>query len=205
MKLELGDIKMDSESGIQVGPSARQVVHAIPTQPPKSDVHEIATMPWSNAMVAPILGIALVALLALLMVLAGQPAWLAATLLLTLQIPLAGLFLWARSKNAAAHRAALAHASWAQDTKRLLEVFSHSPTPKTVTQLCGILSLPEARVLELVTALLGSDELDEDVDLESGQFVYRAVEKFTLGTDHQSAAERLQQTQRQLAIPMESK
>ncbi len=210
MKLEIGDIKMDSESGIQIGAShpshlspQNQVVYVTAPHPTNLRIPGNDTFPITIWFAAG--GMAVVGIVCLLLVLAGQPWWLAFAIFLGVQIPTGWFVLTQRAKAAAEIRDQMTRASLAREQERLLEVFAQTSTPMTVSQLRKDLLLPEDQILELVSSMVLAGELDEDVDLETGHFVYLPATKIVFDADHTSAVERFATTQQQRAITKDSK
>jgi len=212
MKLELGDIKMDSEGSIQIGHAAG-VVHAeqrcTQNRQIMTEAAEFPRKGW------PLVSIAahgvvtlLLGLIAFVMVLNGQPLWLILSVFFALQIPTAARVMWALwNKDHQGNMQGIQSTpdKVANDQKRLLEHFALHPESKTVSEIQNALAWSEDTALEVIHNLLVSQELDEDVDLDTGRFVYRKAEKFYIEPDHTSATERFHQTQEQRAISKESK
>ncbi len=212
MKLELGDIKMDSEGGIQIGSVATgpgiQAVQAHTQNHQRTN--ESVGFPYQGRAMVAIAAHGIVLLLsglgALTMFLNGQPLGLTLAVFFALQIPSAAGVMWVawnRPQPVQASRSVPDKV--ASDQKRLLEFFAQHPESKTVSEIQNALAWSDETALEVVHNLLLSQELDEDVDLESGRFIYRKAEKFYLEADHVSASERFHETQEQRAILKEMK
>ncbi len=206
MKLELGEIKMDSESGVQIGTtecSGRRIIVQVVDPQPVPQTMSHPNQIWPAAMIVPVLATAVFAVLAVLLFLSGQPIWLVAFLYFTLQIPATAFFLSARSRAAAVQQAHTALESFTKDQMRLREFLAKPQGSQTISQICRQLALPENRAVELVHSLLTSQQVEEDVDLETGHFVYRTAEKIQIDPDHKSAAERIEKTQKQQKVTKE--
>lgn len=148
----------------------------------------------------------LLGLNALTMFLNGQPLWLTLTVFFALQIPSAAGVMWAAWNRPHPVRASRSEPDkLASDQKRLLEHFAMHPESKTVSEIQNALAWFDETALVVVHNLLLSQDLDEDVDLESGRFIYRKAEKFFIEADHVSASERFHETQEQRAILKETK
>lgn len=204
MKLEVGDIKMDSESGIQIGAvrhsnsQSSQVAHSTFTHLPPERVDE----PISKSVLGAMVVMALVALAAMLLLVAGHPL-AAALLFFGFQLPTGWFVLTTRAKAAADQKLRAEHELFAQDAQRLLETFAETSSPKSISRIQEELSLTEDRTLQLVSTMLQANTLEEDVDIESGRFVYRPSTEFNIDPDQLSATDRLTQTQSQRAIAKE--
>jgi len=108
-----------------------------------------------------------------------------------------------RAKAAADQKLRAEHELIAQDAQRLLKTFAEVSSPKSISEIQQELSLTEDRTLQLVSTMLQANTLEEDVDIESGRFVYRPATEWQFDPDQLSATDRLAQTQSQRALAKE--
>ena len=59
-----------------------------------------------------------------------------------------------------------------------------------MSEICRDLGWNEVHALWVITSLLEANEIEEDVDLETGHFVYRKPVTLAIEADHISATER---------------
>lgn len=205
MKLQLGNIKMDSESGIEFGVTntdSRQITRVggeLDPHPLETSIE--ADPPFEGLSLLSLAPVALVGCAFLIVAFFLLPWWLTVILFIALQATTAWFVLTTRAKAMAKTRTRREADLFAEDRARLLKLLAQAQ-PQTVSQICECLNMSVERALHLVNVLLRQQEIEEDIDVESGHFIYRATEKFYIDADHMSAAERLEQIQ-QSGIPKE--
>lgn len=203
MKLRVGEIEMDTESGVSF---ATGVVASGSDQSSRSEplglLVQIAGAPrWAHAIVSS--GALLVASVT------AVTAWVMGWWLLL--IPAAAflrLGAYAGFLAFAPRGAALPVRSSASQSAQVRATVIEDGE-LTIDRLVAKLGWAEREVLEVVADLVSRQELEEDLDLESGHWVYRATTTFS-GLDHpgtQPAAERLRAIERQhqsTGVPVEN-
>lgn len=176
MKLELNDIRMDSESGIQIGEARKASL----------DIETLEQGPQTHTIVAAGF-VGLTALGSGALVLLGGPIWLGVALVLGAQIG-AGVWLYSQRNSHVDRIINEAKTTALEAAKARLEAYLDQD--RTVSEICRDLGRNEVHALWVITSLLEANEIEEDVDLETGHFVYRKPVTLAIEADHISAAER---------------
>lgn len=195
MKLEIGDIKMDSDGGVNIRASTASVhTHPAQAQPVVKEPESPIVLSTSLATYA-FVNTAIAFAAAFTLIFAGVPwPWVGVTML-AVQVPLA---LWTVRRHAEINAQRLLD----DDQTSLLQHLQHASS-LTVSQLQKRTNLPELRALEVVDSLLKSGAIEEDVDVETGHFIYRLSADQPVHPDQRSASERLSNTRKQRAITQE--
>ncbi len=182
MKMKLGDMEMSADEGIRFGPSQART-----TTPPEqaTSTPELSPPSWSKA--------------AILLIAAAAFLGMVATLVLTIMvstplalIPLPGLFLitvgallfahFHRSKELEddAELSAVA----IERRARLVELLEQARRPLSVEALQEELRWTDQAILTTLQDLLTGRRITEDLDLESGHWVYQINDE-AVALDHE--------------------
>lgn len=165
MRLRVGDIEMDSETGVSFGGPPRVAPTAAVADADVSWSARLAAAPrwvWAAVSVAS----------ASVVVLAALTAW--ATQVWVLVIPgllCVRLCLYA-AVLAAAPRRTIPNPATAGELRDLMAAVSASGAA-TVDDLMGCLGWEERRVVAAIVGLVQRGELEEDLDVETGRWTYR--------------------------------
>ena len=172
MKLEVGDIKMDSEAGIRFTTSQQTLPTT--TKPPEQtlEASERSTLTARRALLtALVIGGALMSMLTLLVALGELPLLLLIGWGLIAMLAFAVVTGRKRSEDHAPTSPPLEHGVERERARRLLRLLDTS-SPMDVRALTEATGWSEEAVLTGLVFLLERELVEEDVDLETGHFCY---------------------------------
>lgn len=178
MKLKVGDIEMDSESGVTFAHGHPPAAPSRPAHDRNSAPYQLLGVPvpaWPASVywaLSALGGTAFVGMVALLPALLAQSASLA---LCTLLPPLLGLALGSAviARGAGRKRPALASPeTHALRATRIAALLSTSASPLGVERIAAALGWTEEAVVTGIGYLLARERVREDLDLDTGHWVY---------------------------------
>lgn len=197
MRMRVGDIEMDSSSGMSFGPPEPEVLPVAQAATKSELVRDVVAVPQPVFLIAAFF--AVLASMGLGAVVAVYGLWL-------LLIPIPFLLRFAgyaailgTRKRTSSKRAPLTL------TARNAVLSALEERPMTVDELADGLGWSEAQTLEAVVRLIEQKEVEEDLEIESGDWRYRRVVQFGTAPERTAlpATERLEAVQ--AAQPMRRK